>query len=98
MAKTVKWSPASEEDFEEIVTYLVSHWSPKVADRFIQLIDENLLIIKKEPKIFPLINKQLNIRKCVITKHNTLFYRTSKDLIEIIRLFDNRQDPTTLKF
>jgi len=33
-----------------------------------------------------------------LTKQNTLFYRENKDSIDIIRLFDTRQDPKKLKY
>ena len=54
--------------------------------------------ISINPKQFPLIFKKKKIRKCVMTKHNTLFYRENKDNIDILRIFDNRQDPKKLKF
>ena len=52
----------------------------------------------EDPKIFPIINQELNIRKCVVTMHNTLYYRESDSSIQIIRLFDSRQDPKKLVF
>ncbi len=39
------------------------------------------------------------IYKCVVTKQTTFFYRINfiKEEIEIITLFDTRQDPDSLK-
>jgi len=36
--------------------------------------------------MFPLINKKLNVRKCVLTMQNSLFYRELKDSVELIRI------------
>jgi len=33
-----------------------------------------------------------------VTKQNTLFYREVEKRIEILRLYDTRQDPKKLKF
>lgn len=99
MAKKVIWSPASEEDLYNILEYLQLHWNQTVITKFINRIDDSVGLILLDPEMFPLINKQLNIRKLVVTKHNTLYYRIAKNKnIEIVRLFDSRQDPDKLTF
>jgi plasmid stabilization system protein ParE len=72
MAKKILWSPQSEKDFENILIYLSSEWDANVAVKFIDLLDALLMQIASNPRQFPLIHKKHNIRKCVITKHNTL--------------------------
>ena len=98
MAKNVIWSPAAEKDLEAVLDYLQSKWSDQILNRFINKIDDNIGLIIGDPKIFPLINERLKIRKSVITKHNTLYYRESSKSIQIVRLFDSRQDPKKLTF
>ncbi len=98
MTKEIIWSPAAEKDFETILEYLQLKWSNRITRRFINKVDDNIEMIVEDPKIFPVINVELQIRKTVITKQNTLFYRESNDKIEIIRLFDTRQDPKKLTF
>ena len=98
MNKDIIWSPASEEDLNKIIEYLKLNWSLRIVSKFINSIDESVRLIKENPKIFPFINKDLGIRKCVITKQNTLFYREKNNNIEIIRVFDTRQDTNKLKF
>ena len=65
--------------------------------KFITEIETLLSNISKQPNLFPLVNKKLKVRKCVITKHNTLYYRIKENNIEIIRIFDTRQNPKKLK-
>ena len=98
MAKKIIWSPQSEEDFENILNYLTSKWDANVAVKFIDLVDALLMQIASNPRQFPLIHKKYNIRKCVITKQNTLFYRNRRHHIELLRIYDNRQDPKKLQF
>ena len=98
MNREVIWSPAAEEDLDKILDYLQHKWSLNVITKFIDKVDENIGLINEDPGIFPIINKDLQIRKSVITKHNTLYYREVNRKIEVIRLFDSRHDPKKLEF
>jgi len=98
MAKKIIWSPAAEADLVSVLTYLNEKWSVSVTARFINKVESGVDLIANEPSVFPIINKKLNVRKCVLTKQNTIYYRENKDSIDIIRLFDNRQNPEKLKF
>jgi plasmid stabilization system protein ParE len=98
MAKNIIWSPAAESDLKSVLSYLDEKWSALVVNQFINKVDSFVSLIAEEPKLFPIINKKHNVRKCVLTKQNTLFYRENKDSIDIIRLFDTRQDPKKLKY
>jgi plasmid stabilization system protein ParE len=98
MPKQIIWSPLSVTDFESILEYLNENWDKKVLERFIEITYESIRQISLNPRQFPLINRQKKVRKCVITKHNTLFYRDRRNCIDILRIFDIRQDPKKLKF
>ena len=98
MPRKIIWSPKSEEDFENILDYLSKEWDAEVTLKFIDLIDILLIQISINPRQFPLIHKSLNIRKCVISKHNTLYYRNRRSHIELLRIYDNRQNPENLRF
>ena len=98
MTKKIIWSPLSKEDFENILNYLGTEWDAEVAIKFIDLVDVLLLQIANNPRQFPLIHKNYKIRKCVITKHNTLYYRSTRRYIELLRIYDNRQDLDKLRF
>jgi plasmid stabilization system protein ParE len=98
MPKPIIWSPLSENDFANILDYLDKNWEPKVASKFIELIENNINQISINPKQFPICFKRKRIRKCVLTKHNSLFYRDGKTYVEILRIYDSRQDPNTLTF
>lgn len=96
MAKKIVWSPLSESDFSGILEYIKENWDEKVAAQFIDLIENILGQIAFNPRQFPVIFKKKKIRKCVLTKHNTMFYRERKTQIDILRIFDSRQDPKVL--
>jgi plasmid stabilization system protein ParE len=96
--KPVVWSPLSEKDFDQILDYLSINWDYKVVNQFIDLTEHLINQISENPKQYPLIYKKKKIRKIVLTKHNSLYYRESKDHIDILRIYDTRQDPHKLSF
>ncbi len=98
MTKQIVWSPLSENDISDILNYLIANWDKNVAFRFITLTENILHQLAVNPKQFPFINKNERVRKCVLTKHNTLFYRENQTQIEILRIYDTRQNPQKLKF
>ena len=98
MLKEVIWSPSAEKDFELILDYLQLNWNDRIINKFINKVDDNISLILDDYKIFPIINEELQIRKSVISKQNTLYYREKLGKLEIVRFFDSRQDPHKLKF
>ncbi len=98
MHREIVWSPLADRDIENILEYLNKNWNQKVIIRFLNKINIATKQILKNPHQYPIINKKLQVRKCVVTKQNTLFYRNTEKTIEILRLYDTRQDPEKLKF
>jgi plasmid stabilization system protein ParE len=96
MPKEIIWSELADNDFEDILEYLAKNWNQKVASKFMTITFHFIDQIAVHPKQFPMIYKKEKIRKCVITKQNTLFYKESKANIEILRIFDTRQNPKKL--
>jgi plasmid stabilization system protein ParE len=98
MLKPIKWSSYADDDFAKLLEYLENKWNKKVCLQFIAKLDFCIDLIHKNPNQFRFFNKEFQIRKCVVTKQNTLYYRETNSRIEILRLYDSRQNPETLKF
>ncbi len=98
MNRYVIWSSLADDDLSKVLEYLDEKWGMKVVNDFLDIVDHVLSQIILNPKQFSVINKKSKIRKCVVTKHNSLYYRIRKDSIEILRIYDTRQDPHKLKF
>ena len=98
MPKPILWSSLSETDFNLILDCLQTNWNEEVVEDFIQITEGIINQISINPSQFPVINKRKKVRKCVITKHNTLFYRDRKNFVDILRIYNTRQDPHKLKF
>ncbi len=90
-------SETAERNLEYIFLYLQKEWSEKVKNNFKSQFLNYLELIKKNPFIFPSSNIKKEIRRCIITKHNALYYRVSNNVIEIITIQDTRQNPDNFK-
>ncbi|HHV87025.1 MAG TPA: type II toxin-antitoxin system RelE/ParE family toxin [Petrimonas sp.] len=98
MRYKVKWTLSAKNDFEIITDYLLENWNTSVLEKFIKITEVNIQQILSFPTLYPIIYKKEKVRKCVLTKQNTLYYRVMGTEIQILRVFDTRQDPAKLQF
>jgi len=91
------WSLRAVENLKKIINYLEENWTEKEIKNFSIKLNSYLTIIGKRPKTFPAAKSKQNIRRAVVTKHITLYYKVEDDTIRLIALFDNRQNPKKRK-
>ena len=80
-----------------IFDYLELKWNLKVKTKFAFKLNEMIKLIKINPDIFIISEKNKRLRKCVVTKQSTLYYSFDSNQIIIVSLFDTRQDPKKIK-
>jgi plasmid stabilization system protein ParE len=97
MPNIVIWGKYAASDFEGILIYLSSNFSEQVVQNFINYTDKAIDRISENPNQFIIVNKNKHIRKLVLTKQNTIYFKVSKNKISILRIFDSRQNPNRLK-
>jgi plasmid stabilization system protein ParE len=93
MALPIVWTINALEDYRRVVDYLLIEWTLKVASDFITILEERVDTLRSFPNVGIASIKYPRIRSIVITKHNKLYYRTHTDKIEILSIFDTRQNP-----
>jgi len=93
MAYEIKWTKKAEKSFEQLVNYLEKNWSEKSAGKFVQITDKKLRLIAENPDIFPDLENKKGIKKGIITKQTSLYYRVYKKAIQLITFWDNRKNP-----
>lgn len=91
-------SERASKDLNSTLHYLEDKWSFKVADEFAKRIDVKINFIKENPYQYPPFKNKKQVRKCVVNEQVSLFYRILTQEVQIITLFDNRQNPSKLKF
>lgn len=93
MALPIVWTKNAIEDYQQIIDYLLQAWPLFVAENFVSTIEIRTKTLSKFPLLGLSSKKEQGVRSIVITKHNKLFYRISPDKIEILTIFDTRQNP-----
>ncbi len=86
-----------DNDFDNILDYLQKNWGEIVVNEFIYKLERILSLVSQKPTMFRRSSK-MNIHQVLITKHNLLFYRIIKNKIELLTLFDTKQNPTKKPF
>jgi plasmid stabilization system protein ParE len=92
----VIFSKRAKIRLENLLDYLEKEWSEKTKDDFIKKLDRSINQIKRLPTSCPESAKILGLFKCVVTKQTTLYYRIKDQTIQVITLFDVRQNPNKL--
>lgn len=93
----VFFTPLAQEGLDFIVEYLDTTWGTRVKDEFLNEINHCIELISKEPNLFPLFKDFPDVRRCVISSYNSLFYRIKNAQIQVLAIWDNRMDPESLK-
>jgi len=96
MAKQVILAPIAEQDYENVLDYLFNKFGLTVMSNFIQRMEKVCELISIDPEIYPYLDKVKQIRKCVVTKHNVIYFKEYETTIRIITVFDTRQNPDKL--
>jgi len=97
MKREIRLSKRAMKKLDSLLGYLEEEWSSKVKHEFVLKLDKSLKQIQKQPDSFPESEKIKGLRKCVVTKQTTVFYKYSKTSIDVVTIFDNRQNPKSLK-
>ncbi len=95
--RIVKLSKRASVKLDLLLEYLESEWSVKVKHNFIKKLDKALKQIQKYPESGKKTHAIKGLRKLVLTKQTSLYYRFNSKEISIITLFDNRMEPGKLK-
>ena len=92
----VRWTPNSLTELEATYNYLEKEFSAKELHRLSIEIEKTIELLSKSPEIFPVSDIE-NIRKVVLLRFITLYYRVNEQTVEIISFFSNRQSPLKRK-
>lgn len=88
----IVWTDLALEELASTVAYLEEKFTEKEIDKLGEEIERILKIISQNPTIFPLSDKK-KVRKVVILKFNSMYYRIVGKYIQVLSFFSNRQSP-----
>ncbi|MCB9230698.1 MAG: type II toxin-antitoxin system RelE/ParE family toxin [Bacteroidia bacterium] len=93
MAHRVYLSPLAQFKLESILETIERKWGKKSKQKFLYQLSQATERISNYPELWAELKEYPGIRKCVITKQTSYFYRILNENIEIITVIDNRQNP-----
>lgn len=96
----ISWTPTARITYFKVLDHIAENWTSREVESFINEVESLLSQIADNPEMFQASRKKKNVRKGLITRHNTLYYRIKprKKEIELITFWDNRQDPGKLTY
>ena len=89
----ILWTDFALGELEITIEYLKENQTERELRNLASEIEETLSLISHYPNLFQAFDSRKNIRRVVVAKHNTLYYRVKNNTIEIISFFSNRQSP-----
>ncbi|HYV95266.1 MAG TPA: type II toxin-antitoxin system RelE/ParE family toxin [Chitinophagales bacterium] len=97
MVYNVVLSPRANREVEQILLYLDEHWYAEIIDRFMTDLANTLYRIQRYPFSFPGVEGDESARKAQLLPFYSVFYEVEADVIRILSVFDQRQNPDKLK-
>jgi plasmid stabilization system protein ParE len=93
------FSEIAKFKFHRLTNYLLENWSLQTKNNFVKKFDLKIEQIKQHPYSCIESFENNGLYKCVVSKQTTFYYRVLKNQqeIEIITIFDTRQNPNKLK-
>lgn len=93
----ILWTDFALSELEKTIEYLEKNWTERELRNLAIEIEQTLTLLSHNPNLFQSSDIKKEIRRVVVAKHNTLYYRVKNNTIEIISFFSNRQSPKKRK-
>ncbi len=96
----ILWTDHALEELDKAVEYLQLNFTDVEIARLANAIESTLSHITRNPLMYPESAQARGIRRAVVLRFNTLYYRVNRESkqIEVLSFFSNRQDPNSQKF
>jgi len=87
------WTDEAIRNLESILEYLTNRWTQREVDNFKKKLGKQISLIELNPKLFPRSEYNQRLRKAVLSKQTTIYYKISG----LVYLFTSRQSNERLK-
>ena len=88
----VVWTDEAIDNLESILDYLDHIWTQRETDNFKKKLGKKIELIEQNPKIFPVSAYNPRLRKAVLSRQTTIFYEIADHVINLVYLFNSKQD------
>lgn len=88
----VLWTDFALSELAQTIKYLEENWTEKDVRNFSVKLEETIVFISQNPNLFQSSEIKKDVRRAVVTKHNTLYYRLVNNHFEVVSFFSNWQN------
>jgi plasmid stabilization system protein ParE len=89
----IYWTEFALTELEKTIEYLKENWSDKELENLALDLEKTLSLLSHQPTLFQVSDIKKDVRRVVVSKFNTLYYRMNGNKVEILSFFSNRQHP-----
>jgi plasmid stabilization system protein ParE len=89
----VFWTDRALNELAEVEAYIIEQWTEKELKRLFKHLELTIQLISENPQIFSESEKKKGVRRAVILKLNSLYYRINESQIEVLAFHANRKRP-----
>ena len=93
--RQIIFSKRAKNELIKLSEYLQLKFSIKVKNEFIDKFEQTIITIKNNPDAFAKSDRN-KYHKAVVTKQTSIFYRFDANKINIVAVFDTRQNPNKI--
>ena len=86
------------DELKQTFGYLEQNFSEREIRRLAKKLESIFKLISNNPQLYPRSNRFEGVRRALVTRHNTIYYRIDQNNIEILSFFSNRRDPESVGF
>ena len=92
------WSDEAKETFANVIDDIEKNFTEKESTAFVEETFSVIAVIEKFPKLYKKSNLKgmKNVHQALIHPHTTLFYEISKQRIELLFFWFNKDNPRKL--
>jgi plasmid stabilization system protein ParE len=90
---TVVWDKKAKKTYFQTLEYIAREFSLQAAENLIEAVEQATAQIAQHPTSFRQSKIDPNIRFILVGPNRRLYYALEGDTIQILLLFDTRQDP-----
>lgn len=89
----IRYSKRAKKEYIELLDYLIEDFGKIVAEKVDTIIFNTLKQITINPTQYPESKERKGIRRCVLSKQTTIYYRVRHNYIEVVTFWANRKNP-----
>jgi plasmid stabilization system protein ParE len=90
-------SPLAEYKLTRLTEYIEEEWGTSSINKFLEKLKKKFEQISLQPESSPIADEFDSVYWSVVTRQCSLYYRIQNNVVEIITITDNRQDPEKIR-